>query len=283
MRKHAILATLLVAFAPLSHAASRASASVTNFKFELTDLAPNDGVTSSYQWLSDSTSGLTALSANAVDKFSFDKSVKDKSQAFFQHELSVASDKASAAAKVGDFSTSASGAANGGQSSFDALASTGKTGPGVLGDLKLSAHSKLSITVDASVFAEATDPGGTDTDWARATSSLGLLVYGANGNSFTASLSAAASSGGFYDYAWNPSANKYQFKWVAGADSVDSKTGPLTVVFENTTGVDQFASLSFSSKVSGVGAIPEPDVVAQVLAGLCAVAWAFRRSRSTQS
>lgn len=291
MRKHALLTAIAFsAMAPMGHAASQASATLSNFIFQVDDLDAFDGVAASYSWLSNATSGSTSLSAVASDQAGDASSTKSKGQALFQYSLNGSSDHAQAGASVGNWSTSANGSADGGNANFSARAKTGVGGAGVLGDVLLAPHARLTITASASVLATASDPGGNGSDWSKALASLGLTYsYGSGASAVNASwvdsLNASASAGGYYDYIPNPSSGKMEMSWVSGASQADRRQRDLKVVFENTSAQAQFASLTLLTQVSGVGAtamtpaIPEPASAWVALAGLGAIGAAARRGR----
>lgn len=289
MRKHAFgMAIALAVVAPFGHAASNASASLGDFRFQLQDLDAKDGVTASYNWLSGAQSGVTSLDASAADQDGDGSASKNKNTSFFSYSLNGSSDHANAQASMGAWSQSASGLANGSNSNFDATSVTGQGGSGVLGNLQLSAHSRLTITASASVLASAADPGGLASDWSKALASMGLsYAYGSGSGavsqSFTDSLTASTSAGGYYDYLLNPDTHRMEMTWVAGASSTDSRSRDLTVVFENTSSVAQYATLTLLTQVSGVGAsvvmapVPEPASAWIALAGIAAMGVAVRK------
>lgn len=295
MRHHAIWAALsLAAVAPLGHAASNASAGLSDFHFQLEDLNQFDGVAAGYSWLSGSGSGSTSLSASALDDTSDGSAAKKKSQSFFQYNVQGVSDYAQAHSQislpVGNWNVNAQGAANGGNSNFAASALTGQSGTGVLGNVSLAAHSRLTITAKASVLAAAADPGGNGSDWAKALASLGLSYsYGTDNGavnySFVDSLTATATAGGYYDYLPNAATGQMEVVWVSGASAQDARDRELKVIFENTSNVTQLATLTLLSKVSGVGAaavtapVPEPASAAFALVGLSCLGGWVRRQR----
>lgn len=288
MRKHALLTAIaLAAVVPMGHAASQASAALSDFRFQLEDLDLFDGVAASYNWLKDATSGTTSLSAVAADRAGDASSTKNKGQAFYQYGVNGGSDHAESAALIGSWSVAANGWANGGNANFSASAATGQSGAGVLGDLLLAPHARLTIKAKASVLLSASDPGGAGSDWAKALASLGLTYSDASGAShaFVDSLASTVSAGGYYDYILNPSTRKMEMKWVSGASQADSRDRDLTVVFENTSSQVQLASLTLLAKVSGVGAdvvtpaIPEPESAWFALVGVGVWGGATRRAR----
>ncbi|HEX5310682.1 PEP-CTERM sorting domain-containing protein [Aquabacterium sp.] len=292
MRQHAIWAALgLAAVAPMGHAASNASAGLSDFHFQLEDLNQFDGVAASFNWLSGNGSGLTALSASALDDTSDGSASKKKSQSFFQYSVQGASDHAQASSlislPVGNWSLNAQGLANGGNSNFAASALTGQGG-----NVSLAAHSRLTITAKASVLAAAADPGGNGSDWAKALASLGLSYsYGTDNGainySFVDSLTATATAGGYYDYLLNAATGQMEVVWVSGASAQDARDRELKVVFENTSNATQLATLTLLTKVSGVGAaavtapVPEPASAAFALVGVaCLGGWARRQRKA---
>ena len=72
---------------------------------------------------------------------------------------------------------------------------------------------------------------------------------GGSGTS-TASLSASAASYGHYEYIYDPVAGVTRATYVP-ANSADSKSKLLTVIFANNTDQTQYAMLSLSALVSG--------------------------------
>lgn len=293
MRKHALLTAIALAvLAPMGHAASQASATLSNFRFQVEDLDASDGLAASYSWLSNATSGSTGLSAVAADQTGDATSTKNKGQAFFQYSLNGSSDHAQAGASVGNWTTSANGSANGGNANFNALAKTGVGGAGVLGNVLLAPHARLTITASATVLATATDPGGRSADWSKALASLGLTyAYGTGASavsySWTDSLNASVSAGGYYDYVLNPATGKMAMSWVSGATQSDSRNRDLKVIFENTSSQAQYAALTLLTQVSGVGAaavvtpaVPEPASAWIALVGVGALGGAARRRRA---
>lgn len=293
MRKHALLtAVALAVMAPMGYASSQASATLSDFHFQLEDLNASDGVAASYSWLSNAGSGSTSLSAVAADQGGDAASTKNKGQAFFQYSLNGNSDHAQAGASVGNWSTSANGSADGGNANFNAGAKTGVGGAGVLGNVWLAPHARLTITASASVLATATDPGGSGADWSKALASLGLTyAYGSGASavnySWTDALNASVSAGGYYDYVLNPATGKMAMSWVSGATQSDNRNRDLKVVFENTSSQAQYATLTLLTQVSGVGAaavvtpaIPEPASAWIALVGVGALGGVARRRRS---
>lgn len=289
MRKHALLtAVALAVMAPLGHASSQAAASLSNFRFQLEDRDDFDGVAASYGRLSNASSGSTSLSAMAADEGGDATSTKNKGQAFFQYSLNGSSDHAQAGGTIGNLTASANGSADGGNANFNAFAMTGAGGAGVLGNVMLSAHSKLTITASASVLTSATDPGGSGADWSKALASLGLTyAYGSVSYSFVDSLNASVSAGGYYDYVLNPATGRMGMSWVSGTSRSDNRNRDLQVVFENTSSQTQYATLTLLTQVSGVGAaaivtpaIPEPASAWIALAGVGALGGVARRRRS---
>ncbi|MGE5450786.1 MAG: PEP-CTERM sorting domain-containing protein [Acidobacteriota bacterium] len=291
MRKHTFLtAALTTAMAPMGYAASQASATLSDFRFQLEDLDRYDGVAASYDWLSNATSGATQLSAIAADVGGDATSTKNKNQAFFQYALNSKSDHATASATVGAWSLSAKGAAQGGDANFSAFAKTGVAGSGVLGDVLLAPHARLTITASASVVATASDPEGLGSDWSRALASLGLAYHYGSGTSavnvsWVDALNASVSAGGYYDYVKNPASGRMEMTWVSGASATDTKSRDLKVIFENTSAQAQYATLTLLTQVSGVGAalvtpaIPEPASAWFAVFGVGALGSAARRTR----
>lgn len=295
MRKHALLTAIALAvMAPLGHASSQASAMLSNFHFQVEDLDLYDGVavsSASYNLLSNATSGSTGLSAVAADQAGDATSTKNKGQAFFQYSLNGSSDQAQAGASMGNWTASANGSADGGNANFNAFAKTGGGGAGVLGNVLLAAHARLTITASASVLATATDPGGSGADWSKALASLGLTyAYGSGASavnySWTDSLNASVSAGGYYDYVLNPATGKMGMTWVSGSSQTDNRNRDLKVVFENTSSQAQYAALTLLTQVSGVGAaavvtpaIPEPASAWIALVGVGALGGVARRGR----
>jgi len=290
--------------APAAMAASQSSAAITSLSFTLIDLNPLDGVNASFSILN--TAGSTGLSVSLTDGAHGESETASRTRAgtfTFTKDYLAELASGNAKASVGTQSLSASGAAAGAQTSYNAAASTGANLNGYYYNqplnLSLSANSVLLINANIELSASASNApactyyyycSGSETSSASASLYLsynynlpgGSTSYGTQQSK---SLQAVAQGGSSYSTAvYNPVTGWYEYVVVTtpGTDDNKSLTDVLTGVFTNSSSQSQLASLGVSVSVSGQAstapAVPEPDVLTLVAAGALVAGGAARAS-----
>ena len=262
------LSTLVAAFAALAvapvHAASFATASLSDLKITLFDLKPSDGITP----------GITFdLRANNASVFAEDSANTRFSEAFGTgpFDLSVATPRSSASAAVAGrgpanvTSLTASGSAlgplaPGGSSSFSARAASPHLSSFASSEFTLTANTRVKFSGLANLEA-ITTIGGDESAFASAL----LDAFGpgpdGRGSQFSNAFLDAEISG--------------------GAAGVSLSSGLLTVRFDNQTGGDLAGRLSRDAFVIGSSSVvPEPETYAMMVAGLGLLGFMLRRRTS---
>lgn len=286
-------------------AGGQSSASLSNLRFSLIDLDPEDGLTSDYSFGSVSPQGPLSLASVRVGDRGFNDGelVSDRMASPFAFDAVVASATlggAYAQAAIDGNSLTASGAygAAGTFAKYEADAATGGTStlnaPGGLWTLTLSPRSVLLVSVDASASAWAGNLScetGTESnnfgadcgpEIAVGLASMGLsyryesnatTVYYNYWDSVRAQARAESLYGGFRI---GPD-GVYRQLLSVGPDQSETSARTLTAVFANTSDQWQQGTLSLSTTVFGYGTspIPEPSSAGMFALGL----WMLHRVR----
>ena len=244
--------------------AADASASLTNIRFKLTDLAPGDGVAASLTTVPNATK--TDLFASA----SFD-GIAQTNQTIATGVLVPGSINASGLA-----ATAGSGAQGGSlfssgtagdRGTFQSQASVYSAADGLATSFMLSPHTRLTITAKMDLSISITDVCGSfQCEKAVATASIGGL-FGNSGASQSTSLFLDASA-------------------LDGSFRAQTLHDVMTVSFVNdgdtSLGIWGFSMFTFVNGVGAVTPVPEPATWASLLAGLAALT-AVRRFRDRRA
>ncbi len=304
------LTAALVAASSSAWAVSLASASIGSVKFQLIDLAPDDGLAPSLTfidgenqtiisgWVDDSTrttAGIPRTNESSVGWSS-------------QLSGSAASPSADATASWSASSSgiSLSGAAQGlgGKYTWDLTTGPASSGDYWLRNIKLSAHSYLTIEASYSLDAEASNampclaetgcPVAGKYELAGASAGMSLaynyledgLSVGYNrtaGDGVLAIARPFVQAGTIF---WNAGKLSIQEFDQPGTDQAFHKDGVLTLAFMNASDVDQTANLRIGVSIWGEGntlAIPEPSTAILYGIGLIALIGSARWKGSNDS
>lgn len=257
-----------------AQAEAKATVVLSNLRFELIDLTPNDGVAPRFTLTSAGGSLVDAAVAGARQG---DRQVLEGATTFAPLNASAALSFAQAQAAVWADGLSVSGFAIGSGAQPDDRAQFGATtqpwdslGGG---QLTLSANSLLRIRIDVSQSLSTSvgyDPAGAGS-WEYAIASAHLNVVGAGplGVDTQESYDATYQMVGNFDPSGGPFGPEFA-----------SVSRTLEISFANRSAGDLNGRLQLGAAVSGessVSPVPEPASVALMLAGLTAVGWRARR------
>lgn len=303
IRSAALVCALATLTAP-ALAASSASASISNIRFQVIDLTPTDGQVSQFSLVNLPGSlsfGISDATQGASESYSFNRS----GLGTFTKSASGDLGTVSAELFTGLNAISAQGQAAGPGTSFSASVN-GNGYYGYSGSLKLSANSVLVITADALATASATNPTACSpaTYWycnasesASASSWLSLSyslptpagsIYSSSNNN----LSLSAQARGEYSYQYHYTYDYSKPDWYnypiyntvvyPAFEQSLSDSRQFQAVFANTTGVEQIANFSIGVQVNGFAStapVPEAGSVAMALAGVAFVGGLAHRRR----
>jgi hypothetical protein len=301
----AALASALAIFASPALAASSASASINNIRFQVIDLTPTDAQVSGFSLLNLPGSlsfNISDMAQGASESYNFNRS------GLGTFTKSAAGDLGSAAASLsaGTNALSVQGQAFGPGTSFSASIN----GSGAYyynGSLRLSANSVLVITADSVLSASATNPsaclsgyyfGCSNSEQATASSWLNLSyslpspagsVSGSSSNNMSLTAQARGESSYRYVYSYDYSKpdwyNHPLYTTVVNPrlEQTLSDSRQFYAVFANTTSSEQTASFSIGVQVNGYAStapVPEAGSIAMSLAGLAFVSGVALRRRN---
>lgn len=300
----AVVVAITVLSMPVAQAASLASASISALSFTLIDLDPNDGVTSSFSFLT--TEGSTTFSLSANDSSRAEtESVSSSSEGTFgvTRDQWLSLTNSAVLGGINNEKLSVSGVANGPGTSFSGSVTTGSVGflfySDIPKNLSLTANSLLLIDTTYALVAEASNPQACDSSYysyacpstelatAIVTSSLSyrysndptIAAYAG-----TESRSLQSSASGSYTSSSNPNSVYYNpiFTVVPGTEQFKQESGTLRSVFSNSSDSTQSASLYLAVSVQGqamTAAVPEPSTYALMLLGLGGIGLVASRQR----
>lgn len=302
------LACVLSTVSCTAFAASSASASVTNIKFQLIDLAPDDGIAPSFTLGDDN----VTMASGWVDDFGRTTPLYPLSQSTPGWLASQSGNLTSASsAAIVDWSAgsqglglSASAQGWGAQYNVSLVTGDGSESEYLMRNLRLSANALLNVELSYSLDASASNAPtclandvclrSSSFTTERANASLGLsLAYhyledGLNvgysrlvGDSVHATASAGIQAGA---YIFDDSTGDLQLVTdeVPGSDQANHADGVLKVSFFNASQSDQLAKLRIGMTVWGAGttqAVPEPSSFGLFALGAAALYVRSRRNR----
>lgn len=257
----ATIAAAIVSLAALPAAASTATASMTDFRVQLVDLDPDDGVTPSLTFQDLQGGSFLAAESGAPGNVFTDT---------HQGGAPLGAGSSSSARGAASALASFTGDPRGQGASATASASTSARGfygasTVQLGDgaiyapFTLSADTRLVVTADASASALSTFGDAQADTWA----SVFLKLTDATGAGSVSTDTASAE----------------QFAMVGGTPSATTDDRHMTLTFENLTGADLDGIFfgSIDAYAADLAPVPEPGALPLTLAGLGLLAWRLRR------
>lgn len=301
------LAGLLSLISASAIAGAYSSASIGDLTFTLMDLDPTDGVVAGYTLMPTVSGNGSSVGATVEDMVlgSGSHTVSNLSdQAFFPMIADVSVGNASARAAVGAGLASASGAANGLDSTYSARATTGSRegyGYGSGYGIDLLPHSVLIVSAKASASAWAGNlscaEGNVDNDFGScgpegssgaASMSLSYSYVGSSTTSasysFFDQVLAGADVRGFYGRVqYDPIKGFFRPLTSVDGDQSHQMSRVLSAIFTNSTDLTQHASLRLDASVFGYAttAVPEPSVMSMFSAAMIGFFGLVRHRRQT--